>query len=66
MASSTLIQKKIVNLEKEINPLLKGSVYDFKFSEKWLDSCDEQRKLGIFKSAYKAYKSVSITCVIFG
>lgn len=64
MASSTIIQKKIVNLEKEINPLLKGSVYDFKFSEKWLDSCDEAIKLGIFKSAYKAYKSVSTTCVI--
>ena len=64
IASSTLIQKKIVNLEKEINPLLKGSVYDVKFSKKWLDSCDEAIKLGIFKSAYKAYKSVSITCVI--
>lgn len=64
MASSTLIQKKIINLQKEINPLLKGSVYDLKFSEKWVDSCDEAIKLGIFKSAYKAYKSVSITCVI--
>ena len=64
LASSTLIQKKIINLQKEINPLLKGSVYDAKFSKKWLDSCDEAIKLGIFKSAYKAYKSVSITCVI--
>ncbi|WP_297133719.1 DUF3169 family protein [Terrisporobacter sp.] len=64
VVSSTLIQKKIVNLEKEINPLLKGSVYDAKFSKKWLDSCDEAIKLGIFKSAYKAYTSVSTTCVI--
>ncbi len=62
--SSTLIQKNIVNLEKEVNPLLKGSVYDIKFAQKWLDSCDEAIKLGIFKSAYKAYKSVSITCAI--
>ena len=64
MASSTLIQKKIINLEKEINPLLKGSVYDVKFSKKWLDSCDEAIKLGRYKSAYKAYTSVSTTCVI--
>lgn len=64
IASSTLIQKKIINLEKEINPLLKGSVYDVKFSKKWLDSCDEAIKLGIYKSAYKAYISVSTTCVI--
>lgn len=64
ITSSILIQKKIVNLEKEINPLLKGSVYDTKFTAKWLDSCDEAIKLGIFKSAYKAYSSLSITCII--
>lgn len=64
IASSILIQKKIVNLEKEINPFLKGSIYDTKFSEKWIDSCDEAIKLGIYKSSYKAFSSVSTTCVI--
>lgn len=64
MISSTLIQKKMVNFEKEINPLLKGSVYDTKFTEKWLDSCDEAIKLEIYKSAFKAYTAVSTTCVI--
>lgn len=64
IVSSMLIQKKIVNLEKEINPFLKGSVYDAKFSEKWIDSCDEAIKLGIYKSSYKAFSSVSTTCVI--
>ena len=64
VVSSILIQKKIVNLEKEINPLLKGSVYDVKFGEKWIDSCDEAIKLGIYKSSYKAYISVSTTCLI--
>lgn len=62
--SSILIQMKIVNFEKEINPLLKGSVYDVKFSEKWMDSCDEAIKLGIYKSAYKSYVAVSTTCAI--
>ena len=64
VVSSILIQKKVVNLEKEINPLLKGSVYDVKFSEKWIDSCDEAIKLGIYKSSFKAYKAVTNTCIL--
>ncbi|MBD7915079.1 DUF3169 family protein [Clostridium sp. Sa3CUN1] len=64
LISSILIQKNVINLEKEINPLLKGSIYDINFSKKWVESCDEAIKLGIFKSAYKAYKCVSITCII--
>ncbi|RDY27852.1 DUF3169 family protein [Romboutsia weinsteinii] len=62
--SCIIIQKKVVNLEKEINPLLKGSIYDAKFSEKWFDSCDESIKLSIYKSSYKSFKSVSTTCII--
>ena len=62
--SSILIQNKFVNLEKEINPMLKGSVYDTKFSEKWIDSCDEAIKMNIYKSSYKAYRAVTNTCLI--
>lgn len=64
LISSILIQKNIINLEKEINPLLKGSIYDTNFSKKWVESCDEAIKLGIFKNAYKAYRCVSTTCII--
>lgn len=56
MVALTLIQKQIVNFEKEINPEKKGSVYDPKFQKKWLESCDEGEKLQIYKSAYKAYQ----------
>ncbi|GAA0703293.1 hypothetical protein GCM10008904_10220 [Paraclostridium ghonii] len=62
--SNILIQKKIINFRKEINPLLNGSIYDMKFTKKWLDSCDESEKLGMFKSAYKACTCVSRTCII--
>ena len=62
--STILIQNKVVNLEKEINPFLNGSVYDFKFSKKWIDSCDEAIKLNIYKSSFKAHKSVTNTCLI--
>lgn len=64
ITSTILIQKKIVNFEKEINPLLQGSVYDFKFGEKFLESCDEASRLGIYISSYKAYKAVNTTCVL--
>lgn len=64
VVSTILIQNKVVNLEKEINPFLNGSVYDFKFSQKWLDSCDEAIKLNIYKSSFKAHKSVTNTCLI--
>ena len=64
VVSTVLIQNKVVNLEKEINPFLNGSVYDFKFSQKWLDSCDEAIKLNIYKSSFKAHKSVTNTCLI--
>ena len=63
-SSSILIQNKLVNFEKEINPLLKGSIYDSKFTKKWVDSCDESIKLSIYKSAYKSYSSTSATCSI--
>lgn len=64
VSSSILIQKKVVNLEKEINPLLKGSVYDSKFGQKWLNSCDESIRLSIYKSSYKSYIATSTTCTI--
>ena len=64
VVSTILIQNKVVNLEKEINPFLNGSVYDFKFSQKWLDSCDEAIKLNVYKSSFKAHKSVTNTCLI--
>lgn len=64
VTSNILIQKKIINLQKEINPLLNGSVYDINFAKKWLDSCDEFEKLGVYKSSYKAFTCVSRTCII--
>ncbi|GKZ02946.1 DUF3169 family protein [Paraclostridium bifermentans] len=64
VTSTILIQKKIINFRKEMNPLLKGSIYDMKFSKKWLDSCDESAKLSMFKSSYTACTYVSRTCMI--
>ena len=57
-------QQLMVDLEKEMNPSKKGSVYDAKFRDKWEESCDELEKIIIYKSAYKAYKTTALTWVI--
>ena len=57
-------QQLMVDLEKEMNPSKRGSVYDAKFRDKWEESCDELEKMIIYKSAYKAYKTTALTCVI--
>ncbi len=59
-----IIQQKTVDLTKKINPEKKGSVYDSKFSKKWIESCDENEQRQIGQSAFKAYTAVIYTCVI--
>jgi hypothetical protein len=60
---SSVLQQKAVDLEKQINPEKRGSVYDLKFAKKWEDSCDEREKMIIYKSAYLAYKTTSRFCI---
>lgn len=60
---SLMLQKACVDFLRRTNPEKRGSVFDTKFTEKWVDSCDEAEQLNIYKSAYKAYKTGSITCV---
>ena len=56
--------RKIVELEKIMNPEKKGSLYDFGFKKKWYKSFDEaeMRQAGI--AAYKALLIVNLTCMI--
>ena len=59
-----VLQQKVVDLEKEINPEKRGSVYDVKFRKKWYDSCDEAERRRIGEAAYTAYIVVSYTSVL--
>lgn len=61
---SAVVQQKLVDLEKQINPEKQGSVYDIKFSKKWMDSCDEREQLIIYKSAYQSYRFTSTFCLV--
>lgn len=64
LISQTLGQQKLVNLEKEINPEKRGSIYDFKFQKKWLESCDEAQKMMIYQAGYASYQIVNKLCMI--
>lgn len=57
-------QKKIVNLEKVINPEKQGSVYDTGFQKKWIDSCDEMEKSYIYQAGFYSFKCTANTCMI--
>lgn len=62
--SSSINQQKIVNLEKEMNPEKKGSVYDFQFHKKWMNSCDEAERFYAYKCAFSAYRATQTVCMV--
>lgn len=55
LAGNMIIQAKIVNLYKEMNPEKQGSVYAMDFSKQWEKSCDEAERMQIYKAAFKSY-----------
>lgn len=57
-------QSKAVDFTKLMNPEKQGSVYDLKFQEKWMESCDEMEKQMIWQCGFKAYKVANSMCVI--
>lgn len=64
MAVITVLQQKVVDQTRRLNPEKQGSVYDRKFKEKWLASCDEAEQRQIGQAAYKAYSTVNLLCPI--
>ena len=58
-----VLQQKIVDLERRINPEKRGSVYDMKFQKTWMDSCDEAERAQIGQACYTAYRMGNKVCV---
>ncbi len=58
-----VLQQKLVDLTKRLNPEKHGSVYDTKFQKKWYDSCDEAERALIGQCAFKAYRAMCYTCM---
>ncbi len=64
IAAVTVLQQKIVDLTKQMNPEKRGSVYDVKFQEKWLESCDEAEQKQIGQAAMTAYLVTGRACMV--
>lgn len=58
-----VLQQKLVDLTKRLNPEKQGSVYDTKFQKKWYESCDEAERLIIGQCAMKAYQAMGRVCL---
>ena len=63
VAVAVVLQQKVVDLEKRINPEKQGSVYDLKFQKKWMDSCDESEQRQIGQACYKAFQAATQVCM---
>ena len=63
LAVAVLLQQKLVDLSKRLNPEKHGSVYDTRFQKTWYESCDEAERAIIGQCALKAYQAVSRTCL---
>ena len=59
LGANMIIQARVVNLYKEMNPEKQGSVYAFDFSKKWEQSSDEAERIKIYKAAFKSYNFCS-------
>jgi len=64
LVAASVIQRKGVNFGKEINPEKKGSVYDMKFQDKWMESCDEAERYTVYKCSFKTFKTMQIVGIV--
>ena len=64
MAVIMVLQQKVVDLTRRMNPEKEGSVYDRKFQKKWFESCDEAERAQIGQASYQAYRTTSGVCMI--
>lgn len=59
-----VLQQKVVDLTRRMNPEKQGSVYDTKFQKKWFESCDEAEKAQIGQASYRAYRVTGTACIV--
>jgi len=59
-----VIDKLTIDLEKSLNPEMRGDIFEFDFIKQWEASCDEAQKSMIYKAGYKAYKAGNATCML--
>ena len=62
MGLMMVLQQKVVDQTRRMNPEKKGSVYDVNFQKKWLDSCDELERAQIGQASFRAFKAANGAC----
>lgn len=60
---SIVMEGTLVNLEKELNPEKRGSVFGTDFQKKWMESCDEAEILESGKAAIKAFQVMQFVAI---
>ncbi|MCI8334116.1 MAG: DUF3169 family protein [Lachnospiraceae bacterium] len=55
-----LFQRKTVEQVKLLNPEKKGDALSIRFQKEWIESCDEQEQLSIYRAAYKAFSALPL------
>lgn len=63
LLAPVVLQQKLVDLTKALNPEKQGSVYDTKFQKKWYGSCDEAERIVIGRCAFQAYRAMTTACM---
>ena len=58
-----VLQQRIMDLTRKMNPEKRGSIYDRNFQKKWIESCDEAERRQIGEAAYKAYLTTNAACI---
>ena len=64
LAGNMIIQAKVINMYKEMNPEKQGSVYAMDFGKQWEKSCDEAEKLQIYKAAFGSYNFCNVFYIV--
>lgn len=64
MAAITIIQKKLLEMTKQINPEKRGNILDTEFNKVWLESCDEAQKQAVFEAGFRAYQAGGTACMV--
>ncbi len=64
VGGSFYMQRKVVNMIKEMNPEKRGSVFDMKFQKVWDESQDEAERLQSGIGAYRTVQIMSYVCMV--
>ena len=59
-----LLEQKVIDLTRRINPEKKGSAYDLKFQKTWFASCDEAEQAQIGQASFQAFRTTTVACMI--